>query len=308
MSKRLKLIAVLLFLSTLAVVVVVGVLEHLRQQEEEDNGGKEASLLRGEYSSGVLITDERAVSKDNQPQFKPFSSNSTCPLVFGLGHQKSGTTAIVFALGHIANLTARNDIKSFWMERSMNDSQLLNVLHRKHGFIRKEGHALVYARNISRVCPETRFYYVKRDMLQTVRSVADRLQMNANSTCTNLPRQLKIPSGWKSLFKESNDTSCLIRVARHYLHYHRRFKEFERTLPYYVPFIDYQHFALNQSESVQQLCLSLDLENCHQTVIEHKQYQKPGENREKQLSEIWPVSLLEELEQLQADEIQRASS
>jgi hypothetical protein len=231
-------------------------------------------------------------------KFEPFPQNSTCPLAFGLGHQKSGTTAIVFALGVVANATARNDVYQFWFDRAtLPDSEVFRLLNREtYGYIQKEGYGIRYARSIVRVCPETRFYYVQRGMLQTVRSVADRLRLKFNTSCTRLSH---IPEAWQGLFQVSNDTSCLVRVAKHYLQYQCRFKEFEKTLDYAVPVIDYESFVENRSESILQLCRSLEL-TCHGKIIGETIYQTQGKNRNKTLSEIWPPYVLKELEQLQA--------
>lgn len=118
-----------------------------------------------------------------------------CPLIFGVGHQKSGTTTIVHALGSIANLTSRNDIPQFWHLPELSDEYLLEILDQgTYGPIQKERSVLQYLPHIHRVCPRTVYYVVHRDILQTVRSVGDRLKMTRTTACPGV----KHSSGQKS--------------------------------------------------------------------------------------------------------------
>lgn len=247
----------------------------------------------------------RVPEEKDQPEVpfrRPFPQNdSSCPLVFGLGHQKSGTTAIIFALGSVANLTVRNDVREFWKDIPLSDSQILKAVDSRHGWIQKEGYGLMYASNISRLCPKTRFYFVKRDLLQTVRSVADRLNLEANTSCIFFRKKLakQIPVAWRTLFKNSNSTSCLVRVAEHYLRYNQRFRHFQSTISHNVPLIEYERFVANRTESVLQLCHSLGL-TCHGEMAGQQTiYQSQGANRNKTLTDIWPPSLIQQLESLQ---------
>jgi hypothetical protein len=257
------------------------------------------------YQQPPIVPAENGHFLEPEVPFRqPFPKNDSCPLVFGLGHQKSGTTAIVFALGSVANMSVRNDVREFWHNRQLHDSQLLEAVHSRRGLIQKEGYGLMYARNISRLCPETRFYFVRRGLLQTVRSVADRLILEANTSCVLFRKKLarSIPLAWRTLFKSSNNTSCLVRVAEHYLHYYQRFRDFELTASHAVPIIDYEQFVENRSESVIQLCHSLGL-TCHGEMTGQQIYQTQGTNRNKSLSELWPPSLIQQLERLQVQNL-----
>ena len=229
------------------------------------------------------------------------TNNNRCPLVFGLGHQKSGTTTIVMALGSIANVTAKSDIWQLWSEEKKTDDQVLRAIHPKNGNIQKEGHGLYYLEQMIRLCPQMRFYLVRRDILETVRSMADRLGITGDTTCDNdLKGMEDLTNGMRNILSRSNDTSCLIRLAASVMHYYR---QVEKLLSHGVTEIRYEEYLNDTESTIQKLCRSLEvLGSCNNThSIDKMQYQEKGKNRGRDIEELWPKDILAKLRNMVAE-------
>lgn len=224
------------------------------------------------------------------------ATNNACPLVFGIGHQKSGTTTVVKAIGSISEKTSRNDVMEFWNERQLTDDRVLEAIHPSRGLIQKEGHGMFYADQMARVCPQMRWYVVRRDPLAIVRSIADRHGIEANKNCTTLGWLAK---GWIPVFNKSNDTSCLIRLAASVADYNMRVEKFIKDHhDIKMEEIWYDDYVKDRLGSTQKLCKSLQvLGPCDATQkLDTKQYQGgKGKNRGKNLTEIWPANVLERM-------------
>ena len=260
----------------------------------------------------VEVVEEVVESKDqydnqgnttNRPKVADASTTSSkininakvCPLVFGLGHQKSGTSTIVKALGSIANLTALNDVRGFWLERKLSDVNFLRVIHRRSGMIQKEGHGIQYTEQMTRLCPNMRYYVVRRETLSIVRSVADRLQITDKTQCKTINR---FPPGWRPILDKSNDKSCLIRIAASVLDYERRIESFKTSHPSVrVEEVQYEDYLEDRFLSMQSLCTRLEvLGSCNATKqVDSAQYQGKGKNSGKAFEDIWPADVLDRL-------------
>lgn len=218
-----------------------------------------------------------------------------CPLVFGLGHQKSGTTTIVKALGSVAGLEARNDVQEFWEKKPLTDLQVLEALGGTPP-IQKEGAGLLYTNQMARLCPQSSFYVVRRNMLSVVRSVADRLNLTAASDCSKNLEQVHVL--WRPMFLHSNDSSCLIRIAVNYVRYYRRVDELASK--HDLKGIHYEDYLRDPLTSIQRLCNSLgNLGACNVTTVDTNQYQSKGKNRGKNLTDIWPVDVVDRLKRME---------
>eukprot|EP00978_Attheya_sp_CCMP212_P037847 scaffold182046_cov43-Attheya_sp.AAC.1 len=272
----------------------VAVANENENENENDNDG-----ANGREDMRVTTKDLLKKSEENNADNNSNNtsrSNNECPLVFGLGHQKSGTSTIVKALGSISNVTARIDVPPFWKATPMSDENVLKSIHRKKGLIQKEGHAVEYVQQLARICPDMRYYVIRRDALTTVRSMADRLRITSSSNCTAIDW---IPGGWQPLFRHSNSTSCLVRMAASVLDYEKRVKEFAKD--HSVKEIAYEDYLKDRVGSIRGLCRSLEvLGPCDGTILDDRQYQGVGSNRDKNLSDIWPASILMELEEMVA--------
>jgi hypothetical protein len=89
--------------------------------QNDENAGKKSVLQQGQNKPPNSIRTTTTPPKSSEmPRQEPKTGRSPneCPLVFGFGHQKSGTTTIVKALGSISNVTARNDIWPFWARKT----------------------------------------------------------------------------------------------------------------------------------------------------------------------------------------------
>lgn len=220
------------------------------------------------------------------------SDTNACPLVFGLGHQKSGTSTIVKALGSIAQTTAKSDVPGFWRATPMSDKHVLLNINPEAGLIQKDAFGIYYLRQLARLCPSMRYYVVRRDSLTTVRSVADRLGIDANSNCKTV--DWIRPAAWQTVFLLSNSTSCLVRIAASVIEYKKRVRAFSKD--HDVTEISYENYLKDRVESIRSMCQSLEvLGPCNGTKLDNRQYQSVGKNRGKNLSDIWPASVFEEL-------------
>ena len=229
--------------------------------------------------------------------------NSTCPWIFGLGSQKCGSTAAVYALGNVAQVLAKNDISQIWTEAPKTDEQLLQILHNRNGLIQKEGHGIQYLEQIRRICPDTRYYVVTRDLVQNVRSIADRLGIWGRENCSEPEVLERFPSGWRPLFLYSNSSSCHIRLAHFHMDQYGRIMDFVHSLPFHVPVMRYEDFSKNQTKSIIDLCEKLDYLSCNRSVvISYKQHQTKGRNAGKNITDLWSDELFQSLTAMEQKE------
>jgi len=257
------------------------------------------SIKAAQKPQGAIRAPETGQEGENA-----LSQKAECPLVFGLGHQKSGTTTVVKALGSYANVPARSDVVGFSFQNPLMDEQVLDLINPEYGQIQKEGFGLQYASQMARLCPNMKWYIVQRDMFDVVRSVSDRLGLTGTSKCPQ-----KIPKGaWGHLFKGSNDTACVVRIAKHYIRYEERLFDFEASLPQPIPKIKYEDYVADRIGSLGRLCKSLGvLGSCpppSSAKLDTSQYQKQGANRFTPLTELWSPEVLNELTALNNTRLQ----
>lgn len=210
-----------------------------------------------------------------------------CPSIFGLGHQKSGTTTVLFALGSAANLTVNYDMTGFWLEPDLSDHEVCRALD-PNAVIQKAGHAWKYVAALKSICPTTALYVVKRNALDVIRSVADRLQLHAGEGCEDSLGG--IPKGWQPLFRYSNDTSCLVRLAASVVHMARTLA----TEAPEAPRIQYEDYVKAPTSAIGALCASLGVE-CNATRLDVSQKQRKGKHHGVNASTLWPATYVKRI-------------
>ena len=230
----------------------------------------------------IIIINTCFAINNNTTQFC-----SRCPAVFGLGHQKSGTTTILVALGSASKLTVQNDVPGFWNQKNLTDDEVCKSLH-SNTQIQKEGHAWKYLTILKRICPNMTFYVIERKPLHIIRSVADRLNIIPEEGCESALNTM--PKAWKPLFRFSNDTSCLVRLASSVSHM-TQFLESE--VPKAVR-IRYEDYVASPATAISKLCDSLEFA-CNTTHLDLSQQQRRGKNHGKNISLLWPHTFIDRI-------------
>jgi hypothetical protein len=197
--------------------------------------------------------------------------------VVGLGYPYSGIVDIVQALNNNVatnnRMAAHNGIPAQW-NATDNDNRLL-LFENLGRLIQQpqQGNVFVYSQSTSTLdsaCTHVKIFIVRRDMFEVLANIAEALSISETQNCP-MRSDAVVPEEFQFLLQATNETSCLLRLAKHYLEYDRQLQKIEannnnnnNNNNYQVERISHRDFLRDPNETLKSLCTSsLDCRKSH---------------------------------------------
>lgn len=187
------------------------------------------------------------------------------PLVFLLGNQKSGTTAIAALLAECTGLACTLDMRAFTVEeqdRLASGSLAFESFVRSHAFefsrpLVKEPALTFLADELRAAFPASRFVFILRDPRENIRSILNRLKL---SGIPDRPEPSgPVPEGWRRVL----DNRWLGIPSDHYIEsmaerWNLALRAYE-SAPEETVLVRYEDFLADKLTSIRDLALRLGL-------------------------------------------------
>ena len=203
--------------------------------------------------------------------------------IFVLGTQKSGTSVIAALLGHATGLPTTIDLKpisrdSPFPQKVAEGSLDFDELVRRHRWdfsrpIVKEPSLTFVVPFLRTRWPSARMVFVRRDPVQVVRSVLDRLRIPGCLRELSDARRAAIPPPWRQAFdcrwcERGVPGGCWTRPRMHYVEEAARRCRIAESIaenelsarPHSTFVVDYDEFRLRRMDIIEELARSLGLD------------------------------------------------
>jgi hypothetical protein len=237
------------------------------------------------------------------------------PKFIVIGNPKTGTSVISSLIAKKGNLTKTIDIPEMWykqLELYKGNIDLEKFIsenaHRFTKSLVKEPDLTFLYNKITNVFPESKIILIVRHPVDNIRSVLDRVNINP----TNLPMDRKkidkmdiiVPWKWfvnGDVLRNNPSDEIPYTMAYNWVHTVNLYLNNQEN----IYLIRYEDFIKDKIQSINNYCRDLNIKKVNDiSHLVDKQYQPKGENKDKNVRELFSAEVIENIENICSKEME----
>ncbi|TDX42939.1 sulfotransferase domain-containing protein [Halanaerobium congolense] len=259
----------------------------------------------------------------NKIYYKIFNPVYNLKLKFGsnpkfivIGNPKTGTSVISSLIAVYGGLTKTIDIPEMWykqLELYKGNIELEKFIsenpHRFAKKLVKEPNLTFLYSKIKDIFPKSKIVLITRHPVDNVRSVLDRVNISPSSLPIDTKEidDMKIINPWKwfvngKVLGDNPSNKVPYSMAYNWVYTVKLFLENKDS----IYLIRYEDFIEDKTSSIQRYCEDLNIKK--QNDISHlvdKQYQPKGENKNKEITELFSEEVIRNIENICSSEMEK---